>query len=608
MIFRPAVLALILTVCLLPSSDATVLAALPPETRKQLSEMSKDVRSVASLVRRKEVAEAKQILADVEAKLEELQIPEDERDRTFRSLKSALDRARNAIPVSFESDVAPIIRENCLNCHGANNPRGNLRLDTYANMGRGGQSGPLLLPRIPQRSHIMARITTDNDQARMPKGGDRLSDEQINIIGRWIAGGAEFDGEDMTQPIGQSAVPPKPPIKVVMADGSETVSFKNDIAPWIVNVCSGCHNGRRKSGGYDLSTFETLLQGGESGTTVVPGDPDSSYIVDLVLRQDPLKMPAGNMVNLKRSQAVALETWIKEGAHFDGTDPKATIRSLVPTAAELEAQRLMTMSDQEFTERRKTQAKELWERVSPRQNAESVTTDNLYVYGNAPQSRLQQIADWGEAKVAQLTEQYELPAGEKPWRGRLIVFVGKERFDYTEFNTVLMNRQTPRTVSGHAVVSNNFADAYIAMHDVGDDATDQQLPAQQLTNSLIAQAFLMRGGGSLPDWLQQGFGLLESGADQTSPYFQALPQTAGQALSSVAQPATLFDNGTFSPDEVGAVGYLLTRFLVKNGGMQKLGQFVQAYQQNRNSGQAIQAAYGQNAAALGQAFLRSGGR
>ncbi|GAB5441206.1 MAG: hypothetical protein Fues2KO_15550 [Fuerstiella sp.] len=570
--------------------------------------MSKDVRSVASLVRRKEVAEAKQILADVEAKLEELQIPDDERDRTFRSLKSALDRARNAIPVSFESDVAPIIRENCLNCHGANNPRGNLRLDTYANMGRGGQSGPLLLPRIPQRSHIMARITTDNDQARMPKGGDRLSDEQISIIGRWIAGGAEFDGEDMTQPIGQSAVSPKPPIKVVMADGSETVSFKNDIAPWIVNVCSGCHNGRRKSGGYDLSTFETLLQGGESGTTVVPGDPDSSYIVDLVLRQDPLKMPAGNMVNLKRSQAVALETWIKEGAHFDGTDPKATIRSLVPTAAELEAQRLMTMSDQEFAERRMTQAKELWERVSPRQNAESVTTDNLYVYGNAPQSRLQQIADWGEAKVTQLTEQYELPAGEKPWRGRLIVFVGKERFDYTEFNTVLMNRQTPRTVSGHAVVSNNFADAYIAMHDVGDDATDQQLPAQQLTNSLIAQAFLMRSGGSLPDWLQQGFGLLESGADQTSPYFQALPQTAGQALSSVAQPATLFDNGTFSPDEVGAVGYLLTRFLVKNGGMQKLGQFVQAYQQNRNSGQAIQAAYGQNAAALGQAFLRSGGR
>lgn len=605
---RYARIALLLTLCAGSLWTGHAHAALPPETRKQLSELSREVRGVTTLVRRREVTEAKALLAEVEEKLAALQIPDEERDRSFRALRSGIERARNAIPVSFEQEVAPIIQENCLNCHGANNPRGNLRLNTYANMGRGGQSGPLLLPRIPQRSHIMARLTTDNDQARMPKSGERLSDEEINIIGRWIAGGAEFDGEDMTAPIGQSAVPPKPEVKVVMADGSETVSFKDDIAPWIVNVCSGCHNGRRKSGGYDLSTFETLLQGGESGTTVVPGDPDGSYIVDLVLRQDPLKMPAGNMVNLKRSQAVALETWIKEGAHFDGTDPKAPIRSLVPTAAELEAQRLLAMSDQEFAERRRKQAEELWDRVAPRQEAESVTTDNLYVYGNAPQSRLQQIADWGEAKVAELTEKYKLPAGETPWRGRLIVFVTKDRFDYEEFNTVLMNRRTPRSVSGHAVITANAADAYIAMHDVGDEASDQQLAAQQLTYSLVAQAFLMRNGGSLPDWLQQGFGLLESGAGQLSPYFQTLPQTAAQALSTINSPASLFDNGTFNPDEVGAVGFLLTRFLINNGGMAKLGRFAQTYQQNGNAGQAIQAAYGQNAAALGQAFLRSGGR
>ena len=89
-------------------------------------------------------------------------------------------------------------------------------------------------------------------------------------------------------------------------------------------------------GKFGFTTFEQLLQGGPTGSTIVPGKPDESYIVDLVLRQEPLKMPQGQ-AELKRSQAVALETWIREGAHFDGKDPKAPLRDIVPTEAQLAA-------------------------------------------------------------------------------------------------------------------------------------------------------------------------------------------------------------------------------------------------------------------------------
>lgn len=586
-------------------------ATLPPEVRKELSDLSKELRGASSMIRKNEIDEAKALIKKVEDRVKELAIAEDEKDRSYKSVVSGIERAKGLIPVSFEKEVAPIVKAKCLNCHGANNPRGRLRLDTYANMGRGGQTGPLLIPRSPQRSHIMARLTTDNAQARMPKGGTKLTDEEITVIGKWIAGGAKFDGQDMTAMIGESTVEkkkPKPPVKVVMADGSETVSFKNDVAPMIVNVCSGCHNERRKSGDYNLATFETLLQGGESGHTVVPGDPDGSYIVDLVLRQEPTKMPAGNQVRIKLSQAKALEKWIKEGAHFDGTDPKAPLRSLVPTEAEIAAGKLMAMSDAEFSKRREEQAKELWSRVAPREEASVAASENLYVYGNIPQSRLDQISSWGEAKVSALVAKYKLPAGEKPWRGRLIMFVTKDRFDYEEFNTVLMNRRTPRGVSGHAVVSGNFADAYVAMHDVGDAGDANALSAQQLVNSFLAQAYLIRSGGTIPDWLQQGFGLLESDAPGGSPYFQEIPQKAGAAISTINNPATLFDNGTFAPDEVGPVGFLLTRYLINNGGIGKLSRFVAEMQTARNASQAIQTAYGQSAANLGQAFISSGGK
>jgi len=368
----------------------------------------------------------------------------------------------------------------------------------------------------------------------------------------------------------------------------------------------GCHSGNNARNGYRLTTFEDILTDGETGSTIVPGDPDSSYIVDLVLRQDPLKMPAGNQTRLKRSQAQALEQWIKEGAHFDGTDPKAPIRSIVPTEAELAAQALASMSTEEFEQRRREQAAALWKQVNPREDSESIETKDLIVFGNVPESRLQELADAGQAQVDALADNYKVNG--KPWRGRLIVFATKARFGYEELNTVLMdNRRTPRGVSGHVVVTANVDTAYLAMHDLGDSESSDALPAKPLLNSLIAQAFLIRNGQAVPDWLQQGFGIAESGLGADSAYLKKLPLVARTAIASISTPATLFDNGTFAPGEVDAVGYLLTRFLINRGGMAKLNQLIGQLQTARNAGRAVQAAYGVSAADLGRAFLQSGG-
>ena len=90
------------------------------------------------------------------------------------------------------------------------------------------------------------------------------------IVARWIEQGANFDGTDRDAPIGDSAVEKKPPVEVVMADGSETVSFKDEIAPWLVNICMGCHSGNNPRGKYGFTTFEQFLQGGPTGNTIVP--------------------------------------------------------------------------------------------------------------------------------------------------------------------------------------------------------------------------------------------------------------------------------------------------------------------------------------------------
>jgi hypothetical protein len=158
------------------------------------------------------------------------------------------------------------------------------------------------------------------------------------------------------------------------------------------------------------------------------------------------------------------------------------------------------------------------------------------------------------------------------------------------------------------VVTGNADEAYAAMHDVGDVASVDTLPAQELINALLAEAYLVRDGRTLPDWLRQGFGMTEAGLAPKSAYAKNLPSRAASALSTVTDPASLFNDGTLGPDEVGPVGFLLVRYLLTRGGPAKLSELVKALSESGNVGRAIQQTYGVNAANLGAAFLRSGGR
>ncbi len=58
------------------------------------------------------------------------------------------------------------------------------------------------------------------------------------------------------------------------------VSYYHDIRPILQEKCQGCHQPAKKSGGYVMTPFSSLLKGGESGSiAVVPGKPAVSYLL-----------------------------------------------------------------------------------------------------------------------------------------------------------------------------------------------------------------------------------------------------------------------------------------------------------------------------------------
>lgn len=104
--------------------------------------------------------------------------------------------------VSFATDIAPVLMENCNGCHiTARNARGGLNLSDFRRLIRGGDTGALVIQGKPDESLLVKKLEGSGDGNRMPQGRPPLDQEVIAKIRTWIAEGATFDGGDASLPI-----------------------------------------------------------------------------------------------------------------------------------------------------------------------------------------------------------------------------------------------------------------------------------------------------------------------------------------------------------------------------------------------------------------------
>jgi mono/diheme cytochrome c family protein len=96
-------------------------------------------------------------------------------------------------PGSFYArHIHPILDANCVACHGEGKAKGSLRLDTYAQLIKGGQDGAVIIAGQPEKSILLQRITLPADHKNfMPaEGKPPLKPSQIAWIRAWIQQGA----------------------------------------------------------------------------------------------------------------------------------------------------------------------------------------------------------------------------------------------------------------------------------------------------------------------------------------------------------------------------------------------------------------------------------
>ncbi len=83
-------------------------------------------------------------------------------------------------------------------------------------------------------------------------------------------------------------------------------SWDATIGPLFASACAGCH-GATALGGLDVSTYESLLAGGNSGSAVVPGDADASLVVEI-------QSAGGHPGQFDDGQIARIVEWIDSGA------------------------------------------------------------------------------------------------------------------------------------------------------------------------------------------------------------------------------------------------------------------------------------------------------
>jgi mono/diheme cytochrome c family protein len=85
------------------------------------------------------------------------------------------------------------------------------------------------------------------------------------------------------------------------------LTYANTIGPMLAENCGSCH-GENGMKGLNLTTYEGLFTGGESGPAVTPGDTDSSLILEI------LSGPQPHFAQLTTQEFDLLTEWIQAGA------------------------------------------------------------------------------------------------------------------------------------------------------------------------------------------------------------------------------------------------------------------------------------------------------
>ena len=400
--------------------------------------------------------------------------------------------------ISFTKQVAPILSNRCGKCH-EQGSRGGFNLATYAKLMKGPPEGVVIFAGDIIGSRLIETIETGD----MPRGGGKVSGQELAVLKGWIVQGAKFDGADPNASLSGGPAPAgdgrnKTP-EIKMATGKETVSFATHVAPVLIKNCNGCHiDAMRVRGGLNMDNFANLLRGGDSGEIVSPGKSAESLLIKKLKGSPGIegeKMPAGGRPALSDKDIQLISTWIDEGATFDGNSPTQPISVMAQMAWAANA------TSQQMNERRQSLAAKNLGLSNTSAPINTAVTDHFYVTGTSAKATIDLVAKNAESHMKTVRSAVKGGDGDDFFHGKATIFVLPRRYDYSEFAKMVEGRGVPSDWTSHWKFDG--IDAYASV--VATDRDEEDVIAARLLSPIASLAVATRGG-NVPRWFAEGIG------------------------------------------------------------------------------------------------------
>jgi hypothetical protein len=111
-----------------------------------------------------------------------------------------------AVP-SWEKDVRPIFKNRCFKCHGDDEQKADLNLQSLEAALKGGSSGEVLKKGRPNSSLLMQSIEHEEGVEKMPPKSSKMPEEELAVIRAWITAGFPSEGAPSVAGGGLAYVP-----------------------------------------------------------------------------------------------------------------------------------------------------------------------------------------------------------------------------------------------------------------------------------------------------------------------------------------------------------------------------------------------------------------
>ncbi len=109
--------------------------------------------------------------------------------------------------IRYNADIRPVLSKHCFVCHGSDegSRQAGFRIDLAD------EASDLLAPGKPEESEVLRRIASDDPDERMPPTdhGEPLSPDEIELIRKWISGGAKYQNH-WSFVVPEKIAPPRP--------------------------------------------------------------------------------------------------------------------------------------------------------------------------------------------------------------------------------------------------------------------------------------------------------------------------------------------------------------------------------------------------------------